>query len=117
MKPICKTNANGDKHWWLNNKRHREDGPAVEYAGGFKYWYLNGNLHREDGPAVEHTSGFKEWYLNGNLHREDGPAVEWVNGDKEWFLNDKHLSKEEWFDALSFDSQKLLLFNSEVIAG
>ena len=94
MKPICKTNANGDKHWWLNGKLHREDGPAVEYAGGTKYWYLNGNLHREDGPAVEHTSGFKEWFLNG-----------------------KSLSKAEWFDALSFDSQKLLLFNSEVMAG
>lgn len=34
-------------------ERHREDGPAVEYADGSKYWYQNGELHREDGPAIE----------------------------------------------------------------
>ena len=28
------------------NKRHREDGPAVEYADGDKAWYKNGKLHR-----------------------------------------------------------------------
>jgi len=26
---------NGDKHWYLNGERHREDGPAVEWAGTF----------------------------------------------------------------------------------
>ena len=38
-----KVYANGDKIWYLNNKRHREDGPAVEYADGVKCWFLNGN--------------------------------------------------------------------------
>jgi len=33
---------NGSKHWYLNGKRHREDGPASEWADGEKYWYLNG---------------------------------------------------------------------------
>ena len=33
---------NGDKWWYLNGKRHREDGPAFEGADGSKYWYLNG---------------------------------------------------------------------------
>ena len=32
---------NGTKAWYLNDKRHREDGPAVEYASGDKSWYLN----------------------------------------------------------------------------
>jgi len=32
----------GDKVWYLNGKRHREDGPAIEYADGYKAWYLNG---------------------------------------------------------------------------
>ena len=29
---------------WLNERNisHREDGPAVEYAGGDKYWCING---------------------------------------------------------------------------
>jgi len=25
----------------LNDKLHREDGPAIEYADGSKYWWLN----------------------------------------------------------------------------
>jgi hypothetical protein len=32
----------GTKEWYLNNKLHREDGPAMEYADGSKSWYLNG---------------------------------------------------------------------------
>ena len=31
----------GDKHWCLNGKLHREDGPAIERADGSKSWYLN----------------------------------------------------------------------------
>ena len=38
----CKIDAKGTKCWYLNGKRHREDGPAVEYANGDKYWYLHG---------------------------------------------------------------------------
>jgi len=34
--------VNGDKYWYIDGKRHREDGPAIEYANGYKYWYLNG---------------------------------------------------------------------------
>jgi len=64
-KPKCIVNANGDKEWRLDDKRHREDGPAVEYADGDKEWYINGKLHRIGGPAVENTDGSKEWYLNG----------------------------------------------------
>jgi len=30
---------------------HREDGPAVECANGYKYYYINGKRHREDGPS------------------------------------------------------------------
>jgi hypothetical protein len=56
---------NGHKAWYLNDKRHREDGPAIEHANGDKYWYLNGKLHREDGPAIEKSNGDKSWYLNG----------------------------------------------------
>jgi hypothetical protein len=59
----------GDKYWYLNNKLHREDGPAVEYASGEKNWCLNGKRHREDGPAVECAS-YKLWYLNGTNYTE-----------------------------------------------
>ena len=31
----------------LNGKRHREDGPAIEYANGHKAWHLNGKEYTE----------------------------------------------------------------------
>ncbi len=93
-KPECKTNSNGDKEWFLNGKRHREDGPAVELVSGQKAWYLNDKRHREDGPACEFANGRKYWYLNDKCHREDGPAVEYANGDKEWYLNNEVVNPE-----------------------
>ena len=89
----------GDKHYYADRKmtiRHREDGPAIEYADGSKSWYINGKCHREDGPAVEWADGYKAWYLNGKRHREDGPAVEYVSGHKSWYLNGKRLTKGEF---------------------
>jgi hypothetical protein len=91
-----KVNDNGDKFWYLNGERHREDGPAIEYANGAKIWFLNGERHREDGPAAERANGTKVWYLNGKYHREDGPAVEYADGDKEWWLNGKPLSEKDF---------------------
>ena len=60
-----KTNEFGTKFWYLNDKRHRVDGPAIECADGNKYWYLNDKLHRVDGPAIECANGDKYWYLDG----------------------------------------------------
>ena len=89
---------NGNKQWFLNNKRHREDGPAIEWANGGKAWWLNGKLHREDGPALECANGTKEWWLNDILHREDGPACEYSNGEKWWYLNNKEVDPETIVD-------------------
>ena len=41
-KSVCETDAHGNKYWYLNDKLHRENGPACEYAYGTKHWYLNG---------------------------------------------------------------------------
>ena len=65
------------------------------YPNGNKYWFLNNKCHREDGPAIELASGNKRWYLKGQLHREDGPAVEHADGDKYWYLNGKEMSEQE----------------------
>jgi len=88
--------ADGYKEWYLNGELHREDGPAVEHADGSKYWYLNGKRHREDGAAVKWSNGCKFWYLNGLRHREDGPAVECSDGYKIWYLNGVELTEEEF---------------------
>jgi len=62
--PICHTYEDGTKSWYLNDKLHRTDGPAVEYANGTKRWYLNDKLHRTDGPAVVRAND-TEWRLYG----------------------------------------------------
>ena len=31
-----------------NGKRHREDGPAIEYPSGYKAWYLDGKKMTEE---------------------------------------------------------------------
>ena len=97
-KPECRTLPSGSKEWYLNGKRHHEDGPAIEWANGDKFWYLNGKYHREDGPAVDYADGGKEWYLNGSLHREDGPAAEFSNGSKYWYLNHEEVHPETIVD-------------------
>ena len=58
--------ADGSQFWWLNEKRHRTDGPATRYANGTQFWYLNGKLHRTNGPAVIWSDGTQNWYLNGH---------------------------------------------------
>ena len=68
--PVCKTDANGDKFWYINGNLHREDGPAVEWANGNKFWYINGKCHREDGPAVEYADGSKCWYIQGKHYSD-----------------------------------------------
>ena len=44
MNNICKIDKYGTKRWYLNGKKHRTDGPAVEYSDGTKYWWLNNEL-------------------------------------------------------------------------
>ena len=35
---------------------------------GAKCWYLNDKLHRKNGPAIEYADGTEEWWLNGNYY-------------------------------------------------
>ena len=88
-----------DVRYYLNDKLHRIDGPAQEWANGYKEWCQNGKRHRIDGPAVEYSSGSKEWYQNGLLHRIDGPAKEYNDEYKEWWFEGKKIdcnSQEEF---------------------
>ena len=91
-----KVHTNGDRFWYQNGKRHRLDGPAIEYADGDRFWYQNGQLHRLDGPAAEYTNGNREWCQNGLLHRLDGPAIEYADGTRQWWIEGKPLTKEEF---------------------
>ena len=95
-----KVDDDGSKHWFLDGKQHRVDGPAYEGAGGSKSWYLDGKLHRVDGPAVEYADGSKHWFLDGELHRVDGPAIEWADASKSWYLDGKELTQAQWLEAV-----------------
>ena len=51
-------------------KRYIKNNPSQEkkitiLTSGDKLWYLNGERHREDGPACEYNDGTKQWFLNG----------------------------------------------------
>lgn len=83
--------------------------PHIEFASGNKHWYLDGKLHRTDGPAVEYANGNKRWYLNDNRHRLDGPAVEYANGNKHWYLNDIEYSFSEWLNKTNYTEQEKTL--------
>lgn len=53
---------------------HRDGGPAI-VCKGFNIWYRHNKRHREDGPAVEHDEPWlkhlNEWWLDGEkLTRE-----------------------------------------------
>jgi hypothetical protein len=73
--------------WFLDDKIHRVDGPAVIRDAGTKEWYINGMRHRADGAAIEYSNGLRSWYFNGNLHRIGGPAIEMIHEDaKLWYI-------------------------------
>ena len=64
-KPICITDINGNKKWFIDGEYHREDGPAIEEKNGTKQWYINGVLHRLDGPAYIDNWNTISWFING----------------------------------------------------
>ena len=76
------------------NEFHRTDGPAIESSNGNKEWYINGKRHREDGPAAEWFTQ-KFWWVNDKMHRLDGPAQISDYGYVEWWINGRKYSKVE----------------------
>lgn len=94
--------ADGDIEWWINGKLHREDGPAIECVDGTKIWYINGKNHRIDGPAIEYPNGNQTWYYHNKIHREDGPADISANGTKHWYYHGKLINckSQEEFEKL-----------------
>ncbi len=80
----------GNKFWYKNDKRHRDnDLPACECTNGRKMWYVNGECHRDnDLPACEYSNGARFWYINGKLHRDNGlPAIITAHDEQQWFVN------------------------------
>lgn len=65
------------EHWirWVNehDECHRATLPAIEYESGTQAWFLNNKRHRTDGPALTGLSGeahWCSWYLNDRSYSE-----------------------------------------------
>jgi hypothetical protein len=85
----------GSERWELDDKLHRDDGPALITPEG-KSWYRHGQLHRDGGPAVEMAHGTKKWFQNDVLHRDDGPAIDTGKpGTSRWFVRGVELTPEQ----------------------
>ena len=78
-----------------NGKRHRLNGPAIEYSNGDQLWFKNGLQHRIDGPAVK-LEDMEVWYREGKRHRENGPAyIVYLDGEeieKMYYLDGSHFT-------------------------
>ena len=103
----CFIDEYGNKRWYQNYKRHRDnDEPAVILSNGAKKWYQNGLLHRDnDEPAIICSNGDKFWFQNDKQHRDNGAAIEYFDGTKRWCIVGKEYSEEEYWRRI-----KLLVF-------
>jgi len=63
---------------------------VVRYPSGTKRWYLNDKRHRVDGPAIEYPNGSKQWWLNGEFSYELKPIGEYL------LIEDGLPSEVEW---------------------
>jgi hypothetical protein len=80
----------------LNDKRHREDGPAVEYADGRKSWYLNGEEVTEEEVMGNST---KDNVNSLSTKSDGGPSSYYDMPFQEWMtLNDQmeYLAQNKW---------------------
>ena len=72
----------------------------ISGTGTRRYYNKDDKLHRTDGPAVEYANGSKCWYQNGQRHRANGPAIEGEDGYKAWWLNGEELTESEFIQAV-----------------
>ena len=82
--------ADGSKYYYSDKrmtKFHREDGPAIERPYGYRAWFINNLRHRVDGPAIEYgdeTAG--DWFIQGSEVTEQ-EHYRYYNQPKEATIN------------------------------
>lgn len=99
--------------------RIEEDGPVYT-----ELWLLDDRPHREDGPAcilrrtADGAVGFELWCREGRLHRDDGPAALQYDFDSgrvveaHYFLNGAPARRDDGPESLEFDPQTGRLRNA-----
>ena len=59
------------------------------HSNGLQKWFIDERLHRTNGPAIIHPSGKMEFYNYGTRHRDYGlPSIIHPNGAVEFWEND-----------------------------
>ena len=71
--------------------KHRV-GPADIFSDGAEEWFLNNKLHRTDGPAV--YPRIPTMVFTWKTSPKDGPAVIYPDGYEEWFLMVKNTEEQ-----------------------
>jgi len=120
----------------INNKRHREDGPAVVWYNedgsiDEERYYLDDKLHREGGAAAityfENGNVSEEIYcINNENHREDGPAhifYYMIVGEKRteyWHLENLRHREDDaaviWYDRNGKITKKFYYINGNQLS-
>jgi hypothetical protein len=68
-----------DISYYVNNKLHRKDGPAIiQRCNKTEIWYKNNKQHRIGGPSYI-AEKEKIWKADDKFHRVNGPAVQTIN--------------------------------------
>jgi hypothetical protein len=117
--------------WTLDDKLHREDGPARVTAAR-REWYRYGQLHRDhDLPAVVASDGGREWWVRDQCHRSGGrpaatgsgssrwlaggvwhrgadkPAIIWWSAQREWWIQGRLQRDDDRPDIIQADGAQL----------
>lgn len=85
------------------------------YIGGMKRWFLRDKLHREDGPAIIYPGGRKDYYFYGIHSRvDDGPVIENYNNEPGYHIwkvgnPPKSADLNEYCEYYKLSEEKLVL--------
>ena len=69
----CIVDGYEDTRWYKDDKLHREDGPAFEFASGNKMWHFNGELL-----GWNKDSFWKLWDLLTDEQRANPKLLKWM---------------------------------------
>ena len=91
----------GSIHYYLGDLHHNPEGPAViAYDGLHKEFWCKGMRHREGGPAVEYADGDYEYFQQGRRHNLQGPAKR-IDGKLEYWINGiQYMTEDEYIMVL-----------------
>jgi hypothetical protein len=95
--PQMHENRYGVKIWQIQDKLHREDGPAIITPDGSELWFQNDKLHREDGKAVNITP----YFAGVIVHNAQGKRTAWFvvddfEGNEFWLHDRPYADANKW---------------------